>query len=312
MRCLVVLAAALAASASPVTAATAQQPSRSRVEGLERQILVELNQARAGRGLEPLRPRQACASRRSLTRGRCSPSGSSTTHLPTARASITPGFELPRSRVEHLVGRRDAARHLGRPRRAPDRRGVVAVEAPSRGHPLRDLAGRRHRSAVCDLRSAGVPRSADHGRHRRLRPAGGERAGRWGELRRERTEGCSLGIDLDRVAAIQGHPDEAADVDVLDDAAIARAETESSSASRTSSILVPTDTPARMRAARRRAPMGSIGRLSAATADVLTLQRGLRAGEQLARRSRGLSAGRSNSTARVGPPASTHPRKESA
>ena len=51
------------------------------------------------------------------------------------------------------------------------------------------------------------------------------REGRWGELRRERTEGCSLGIDLDRVAAIQGHPDEAADVDVLDDAAVARAET---------------------------------------------------------------------------------------
>lgn len=57
MRCLVVLAAALAASASPVTAATAQQPSRIEGRGeLERAILVELNQARAGRGLAPLRP----------------------------------------------------------------------------------------------------------------------------------------------------------------------------------------------------------------------------------------------------------------
>ena len=50
-------------------------------------------------------------------------------------------------------------------------------------------------------------------------------ASREGELRRERTERCSLGIDLDRDASIQRHPDEAADVDVLDDAAIARAET---------------------------------------------------------------------------------------
>ena len=47
--------------------------------------------------------------------------------------------------------------------------------------------------------------------------------------------------------------------------------------------------------------MGSMGRLSASTADVLTLQRALRAGEQLARRSRGSSAGRSELDGRVGP-----------
>jgi len=56
MRYLVVLAAALAAAAAPVSAATAEQSARIEPRGsLGRQIFVELNLVRSERGLQPLR-----------------------------------------------------------------------------------------------------------------------------------------------------------------------------------------------------------------------------------------------------------------
>ena len=55
MRCLVVLAAALAVAASPVSAAVDPVPSTEGRGELEREILVELNRARVERDLQPLR-----------------------------------------------------------------------------------------------------------------------------------------------------------------------------------------------------------------------------------------------------------------
>ena len=56
MRYLVVLAAAVAAAATPVSAATVEPSARIQGRGgLEREILVELNRARSERGLQPLR-----------------------------------------------------------------------------------------------------------------------------------------------------------------------------------------------------------------------------------------------------------------
>ena len=55
MRYLVVLAGALAVAASPVSAAVDPAPSIEGRGALEREIIVELNQARAERDLQPLR-----------------------------------------------------------------------------------------------------------------------------------------------------------------------------------------------------------------------------------------------------------------
>ena len=237
MRYLVVLAAALAAAAAPVSAATADQSARIQGRGaLEGQILVELNDVRAERGLQPLR---VVTGRMAVTHSRSMLAVGFFDH------ASADGTSFDRRLRRHYPDRGWSVWSVGETPSLDVRPWTRDSSASGRVEPHREVISATWRvvgigaryAAAAPQEFGGAPTTvvtADFG----LRE--GERRARVSYAASERNGVRS--IDLDRDASIQRHPDEAADVDVLDVPRSPAQRPESSSASRTSSILVPTDT----------------------------------------------------------------------